>query len=176
MPTVLARQQLDDQAIFAVPPPAQHKPRVAPVHYHWPPGIGRTPRGTLVSPLSPTGGEGASHKLVAGALTRPAACAASHPLPQCERGALRLSCLSNIVVETHCGEAFGVFDPIVAHLYKEEQVHPALQHAFQFGAATGADLLDALALVTEHNGSLAGPADVDHLVDLDASVAPLLPG
>ena len=32
MPPVLAGQQFDDQPIFAVPPPAQHKTGVAPVH------------------------------------------------------------------------------------------------------------------------------------------------
>jgi hypothetical protein len=81
----------------------------------------------------------------------------------------------NIVVEAECGEAFRVLDPVVPHLDEQEQMHAAFEHAFEFGASTGPDRFDALAVIAEDNGALSGPAHKDDLIDPYAAVATLLP-
>src|SRR4029077_4007881 len=72
-------------------------------------------------------------------------------------------------------EALGVVEPVFAHLDEKEEVHLAVEHRAQFGAGTGADGLDALAALTEDDGALAGAANIDHLLDTNAAVGPLLP-
>jgi hypothetical protein len=51
----------------------------------------------------------------------------------------------------------------------------AVEHRLQFAAGTGADRLDLAAALAEHDGALAGPADIDDLVDADAAVGAVLP-
>ncbi len=52
---------------------------------------------------------------------------------------------------------------------------PALQQALELGAGAGADRLDPLTAFAEHDRPLAGPLDIDHLLDAHAAVAPVLP-
>src|SRR5262249_25721567 len=86
-----------------------------------------------------------------------------------------MAALSALPLQPHRAVALGIVLPFLAHLYEQEQVHAALEQRLELLARGGADRLDALAALAEHDRALAFALDQDRAVDLDAAVVPLLP-
>ena len=61
---------------------------------------------------------------------------------------------SSLPFEAHGAVALGVVLPFLAHLHEQEEMHAALEQRFEAFPRAGADRLDALAALPQHDGAL----------------------
>src|SRR3954467_9283181 len=95
--------------------------------------------------------------------------AGERPRPACSSRLAR-------IVQTDSAQAGALLVPTLALLDIQEQVHRAVQQTGQVLPGTGADGLDAAALVANQDGLVARPADINGDVDPHRAVLALLEG
>src|SRR4029453_1064248 len=78
-------------------------------------------------------------------------------------------------LKTHLAIAFRVLAPALAHLDEQKQVHGSLDHVCDLAPCIGADRLDGLAALAEHDFTLALALDIDRLLDSSRAILEFLP-
>src|SRR5262245_3505627 len=78
-------------------------------------------------------------------------------------------------LQPHLAVALRVVAPAFADLHKQKQVHRLLDHLGDLAASLGADRLDGLAALAEHDLTLTLSFDEDRLLDAYGTVLALLP-
>src|SRR5258705_2147715 len=78
-------------------------------------------------------------------------------------------------LQPHLPIALLIITPAFAHFHEQEQVHPLLDHLGDLAASLGADRLDGLPAIAEHDLTLTLSFDEDRLLDSHRAVLALLP-
>src|SRR4029077_16730832 len=106
-------------------------------------------------------------------------CIASVPIPKfadvLAAHYARTSALFLRKFEPHFAVALGVLAPAFAHLHEQEEMHGSLDHGGELAPGFGADRLDGLPALAEHDLALAFALDIDRLLDPDRAVLALRP-
>src|SRR5436309_8537302 len=77
--------------------------------------------------------------------------------------------------EPHPAVAVGIVSPVLAHLDEQEQMDRRRDHLGDLAPRIGADRLDGLAALAEHDFALAFTLDIDRLLDADRAILELFP-
>src|SRR5437764_880550 len=77
--------------------------------------------------------------------------------------------------QSHSAVAVRVFRPALAHLDEQEQMDRRFDHRGDLSPSVGADRLDGLPVLAEHDFALAFPLDIDRLLDARRTILELFP-
>src|SRR5262249_4950081 len=82
---------------------------------------------------------------------------------------------SDVVIEPERRVTLAVLDPVLTHFDEQKQMDAAIEHPLELGTCTGADRLDSLPSLAEHDRSLTRTLDKDHLLYPDTVVLSVVP-